>query len=109
MWILATWPSPATTSCRSWRYLVAHGRGHIAAVHFKDTRRGQLRYVPLGEGEVPFAAACAALARAGFQGPAVVELWTETYPEALTIVAQANQWLRAQIAEGWRLGGAQPL
>jgi len=77
-------------------------RGHIAAVHFKDTLRGQLRYVPLGEGEVPFVAACAKLAEVGFQGPAVIELWTETYPDALDIVRRANQWLRERIDEGWR-------
>jgi L-ribulose-5-phosphate 3-epimerase len=78
------------------------GRGHIAAVHFKDTLRGQLRYVPLGEGEVPFVAACAKLAGLGFMGPAVIELWTEAYPDALEIAANANRWLRARIAEGWR-------
>jgi L-ribulose-5-phosphate 3-epimerase len=77
------------------------GRGHIAAVHFKDTLRGQLRYVPLGEGEVPFAAACAKLADMGFMGPAVIELWTEAYPAALEIVAHANRWMRARIAEGY--------
>jgi L-ribulose-5-phosphate 3-epimerase len=78
------------------------GRGHIAAVHFKDTLRGQLRYVPLGEGEVPFVAACAKLADLGFQGPAVIELWTEAYPNAIELATQANRWLRAQLAAGWQ-------
>jgi L-ribulose-5-phosphate 3-epimerase len=84
------------------------GRGHIAAVHFKDTLRGQLRYVPLGEGEVPFVAACAKLAELGFQGPAVVELWTEAYPNALEIATHANGWLRERIAEGWASYLSQP-
>jgi L-ribulose-5-phosphate 3-epimerase UlaE len=83
-------------------------RGHIAAVHFKDTLRGQLRYVPLGEGEVPFVAACAKLAELGFQGPAVVELWTEAFPDSIEIVTQANRWVRAKIAEGWRSSLLQP-
>lgn len=83
-------------------------RGHIAAVHFKDTLKGQLRYVPLGEGEVPFVAACAKLAELGFQGPAVVELWTEALPNALEIVTHANGWLRERIAEGWRHYLSQP-
>lgn len=78
------------------------GRGHLAAVHFKDTLPGQLRYVPLGEGQVPFVAACAKLAEVGFQGPAVIELWTESFPDALDIVCRANRWLRARIAEGWQ-------
>ena len=37
-----------------------------------------------------------------FQGPAVLELWTEAYPNSIEIVTQANQWLRAQIAAGWQ-------
>jgi L-ribulose-5-phosphate 3-epimerase len=78
------------------------GRGHIAAVHFKDTLPGQLRYVPLGEGQVPFGAACAKLAELGFRGPAVIELWTESFPDALDIVCRANRWLRACLDEGWR-------
>jgi L-ribulose-5-phosphate 3-epimerase len=83
-------------------------RGHIAAVHFKDTRRGQLQLVPLGEGEVPFVAACAKLAEVGFQGQAAVEMWTGANPDAMEIALNANQWLRAQIAEGWRLSVSQP-
>jgi L-ribulose-5-phosphate 3-epimerase len=82
-------------------------RGYIAAVDFKDTLRGQLRYVPLGEGEVRFVAACAKLAELGFQGPAVIELWTEAHPNAVEIVMNANQWLRARLAEGWHAFTAQ--
>ena len=78
------------------------GRGHMAAVHFKDTLRGQLRYVPLGEGEVPWGPVCAKLAELGFQGPAVIELWTEAAPNAVEIVTQAYPWLRARLAEGRR-------
>jgi L-ribulose-5-phosphate 3-epimerase len=79
------------------------GRGHIAAVHFKDALPGRLQDVPLGEGGVPFVATCAKLAEVGFQGPAVVAISTGTYPNALEIVAQANRWMRARIAEGWHL------
>ncbi len=74
------------------------GRGHIAAVHLKDTLRGQLRYVPLGKGTVPFVAAFAKLAEMGFRGPTVVELWTESYPNAVEIVTAANKWIRARMA-----------
>ncbi len=77
---------------------LAAGKGHIAAVHLKDTLRGQLRYVPLGKGAVPFVAAFAKLAEIGFRGPTVVELWTEGYPDAVEIVTAANKWIRARIA-----------
>ena len=78
------------------------GRGHIAALHVKDTLTGQLRYVPPGEGVVPFVSSFAKLAAMGFQGPVVLELWTEDFPDAVQIVTEAREWLRAQMEEGWR-------
>jgi L-ribulose-5-phosphate 3-epimerase len=77
-------------------------KGHIAALHIKDTLRGQVRYVPLGDGCVPFSAAFKKLAETGFQGPAVVELWTESYPNAMQLVSDANQWVRERMREGWQ-------
>jgi L-ribulose-5-phosphate 3-epimerase len=79
------------------------GRGHIAAVHIKDTQRGQLRYVPPGEGSVPFVEAFAKLAEIGFYGPVLLELWTEHDPDALEIVTDASAWVRERMAEGWKL------
>ena len=77
------------------------GRGHIAALHVKDTLRGQLRYVPPGEGVVPFVPAFTALAEVGFQAPVVLELWTEDFPNAVEIVTGARDWLREQMETGW--------
>jgi predicted hexulose-6-phosphate isomerase len=76
-------------------------KGHIAALHIKDTLIGQLRYVTPGEGQVPFVAAFAKLAELGFQGPAVLELWTENNPRAVEIVTQANTWVKTKMREGW--------
>jgi L-ribulose-5-phosphate 3-epimerase len=84
-------------------------KGHIAALHIKDTLRGQLRYVPLGDGCVPFTTAFEKLAEIGFQGPAVVELWTESYPNAMQLVSEANHWMREQMREGWRAAFADEL
>ena len=77
-------------------------RGHIAAVHVKDTLRGQLRYVSLGEGIVPFREAFSRLAEVGFQGPVALELWTAEFPNALEIVTAGNAWIRTRMEEGWR-------
>ena len=77
-------------------------RGHIAALHVKDTMRGQLRYVTLGEGIVPFNDAFARLAAIGFQGSIVLELWTADLPNAFEIVSAGNTWIRARMEEGWR-------
>jgi L-ribulose-5-phosphate 3-epimerase len=77
------------------------GRGHIVAVHVKDTLPGQLRYVPLGEGIVPFVAIFAKLAALGFRGPVVLELWTEHDPRSVEIAADSCRWLRERMRQGW--------
>jgi L-ribulose-5-phosphate 3-epimerase len=76
-------------------------KGHIAALHVKDTLPGQLRYVSLGEGKVPFVDAFEKLADMGFQAPVVLELWTEEYPDAVEIVESAGKYIRARMDEGW--------
>lgn len=76
-------------------------KGHIAALHVKDTLPGQLRYVSPGEGAVPFVDAFEKLAEIGFQAPVVLELWTEEYPDAVQIVEEAGKFIRARMREGW--------
>jgi L-ribulose-5-phosphate 3-epimerase len=84
-------------------------RGHIAALHVKDTLPGQLRYVSPGEGKVPFVNAFEKLAEIGFQAPVVLELWTEEYPDAVEIVEEAGKYIRARMIEGWsRFQARQP-
>lgn len=78
-------------------------KGHIAALHVKDTLRGQLRYVTPGEGQVPFDQAFAKLAGIGFQAPVVLELWTEDFDNAFEIVSEANIFIRDRMAAGWQI------
>ena len=49
---------------------------HIVAVHVKDGIRDNIRGVPFGEGNVPFAETFQALRECGFRGPLVVEMWS---------------------------------
>jgi len=76
-------------------------KGHIAALHVKDTLPGQLRYINPGEGAVPFVDAFEKLARMGFQAPVVLELWTEEFPDAVQLVERAGKFIRARMEEGW--------
>jgi L-ribulose-5-phosphate 3-epimerase len=76
-------------------------KGHIAALHIKDTLPGQLRYVSPGDGAVPFVEAFDKLAEIGFQAPVVLELWTEKFPDAVELVESAGKYIRAQMEEGW--------
>jgi len=78
------------------------GKDHIAAVHVKDTLPGQVRYVPPGEGVVPFVDSFFKLAEIGFQGPIVLELWTEEEPDAIAQVAHAYGWIREKMEAGWQ-------
>ena len=77
-------------------------KGHIAALHVKDTLPGQLRYVSPGEGAVPFVEAFEKLAGMGFQSPVVLELWTEEFPDAVEIVEKAGKFIRSKMAAGWK-------
>jgi L-ribulose-5-phosphate 3-epimerase len=82
-------------------------KGHIAAVHLKDTLPGQLRYVPVGQGVVPWVEAFATLAEMGFQGPVLLELWTEHEPDAIQIAADACAFVRARMREGWQAAAVE--
>ncbi len=77
-------------------------KGHIAALHVKDTLPGQLRYVSPGDGEVPFVNAFEKLAGMGFQAPVVLELWTEDFPNAVELVEEAGRFIREKMREGWK-------
>jgi L-ribulose-5-phosphate 3-epimerase len=74
------------------------GRGHLVGVHLKDTRPGEYRRVPFGEGCVPFAAVFATLAETGYDGPYVVEMWNDGDPDALGTAENARRWLLEQAA-----------
>ena len=76
-----------------------HAKGHIAALHVKDTLPGKLRSVPLGEGGVPFRKAFEKLTSQGFHSPVVIELWTGEDPQALTIASEANRFTRSQMTQ----------
>lgn len=76
-------------------------KGHIAALHVKDSLPGQLRYISPGEGALPFVETFEKLAEIGFQAPVVLELWTEEYPNAVELVTEAGRFIREQMEEGW--------
>jgi len=80
-----------------------YAKGHIAALHLKDTIPGQLRYVKPGDGVVPFAQVFAKLAQTGFQAPIVLELWTEGLPNAVEVAAECNSWFKEKMSEGWSI------
>jgi L-ribulose-5-phosphate 3-epimerase UlaE len=75
-------------------------RGHLVGVHVKDTRPGEPRRVPFGEGIVPFRQAFAKLAEMHFNGPILMEMWNDDSPDAMRIVAESREWLIRRMREG---------
>ena len=79
---------------------LARGAGHLVGVHVKDTRPGEPRRVPFGEGVVPFVDAFYKLKTMGFSGPVLLEMWNDDSPDSLRIVREAREWVMARMAEG---------
>lgn len=76
------------------------GRGHIVAVHVKDTVPGEFRRVPFGQGQVPFVAAFRKLAAMKYRGPVLIEMWTDDAADSAGIVAAARRWVGERMLEG---------
>lgn len=82
------------------------GRGHIVAVHIKDTRPGEFKNVPFGEGVVDFTRCFETLLASGYRGPYLLEMWSEKAPDPLQAVREARAWVVERMAEaGLEIGG----
>ena len=76
------------------------GHGHIVGIHVKDSRPGEPRRVPYGEGVVPFADAFRKLADLGFRGPVLIEMWNDNRPDSMELIGAARQWVIGKMLEG---------
>ena len=82
------------------------GKGHMVAVHVKDTRPGVFKNVPFGEGTVDFVKAFKKLHTMNYQGPFLIEMWTETAQDPIKEVRHARQWVLEKMSEaGWDVEG----
>ena len=75
------------------------GQGHLVGIHIKDSRPGEPRRVPFGEGVVPFVEAFKTLADINFRGPALIEMWNDNRPDSMALVASARRWVQGKMAE----------
>ena len=78
--------------------------GHLVGVHLKDTRPGEYRRVPFGDGIVPFAEVFTALAEIGYPGPFLVEMWNDDAPDATATIVAARTWLQERMATAGLMG-----
>ncbi len=76
------------------------GRGHLVGIHVKDTRPGEPRRVPFGQGIVPFVDAFRKLAEMRYTGPVMLEMWNDDSPDALRVIRESRAWVVARMVEG---------
>lgn len=74
------------------------GRGHIVAIHVKDTRPGVFKNVPFGSGVVEFERCFETLKRSGYRGPYLIEMWSESAVDPIAEVIAAREWVLARMA-----------
>ncbi|WP_159566720.1 L-ribulose-5-phosphate 3-epimerase [Budvicia diplopodorum] len=76
---------------------LASGAGHIVAVHVKDTKPGVFKNVPFGDGIVDFERCFATLHHSGYQGPYLIEMWSETAVDPIKEVTIARDWVKQRM------------
>jgi L-ribulose-5-phosphate 3-epimerase len=87
--------------------LLAAGR-HVVGLHMKDTRIGEFRRVPLGEGLVDFDGAFKTLKQMGYHGPFVVEMWNEAMADPVAVAAEARRWLAEKLNRAFSARSCEP-
>lgn len=75
------------------------GKGHIVAVHVKDTRPGEFKNVPFGSGVVDFERCFRTLKQTGYSGPYLIEMWSETAEDPAAEVLKARAWVRERMVK----------
>lgn len=76
-----------------------NGQHRMLAIHLKDTRRGEPRRVPMGEGEVPWAAVFAELARQNWSGRMMVEMWNDDAAQAERVAKEAGIFIKQKLSD----------
>lgn len=85
---------------------LAAGIHHIVGVHVKESKpvgpgsAGAFRDVPFGEGTVDFVQCFRTLHELNYNGPFLVEMWTEKSADPLLEIRQARQWVGQRLQAG---------
>lgn len=82
------------------------GFQNIVALHLKETiavtdqHKGTFKEVPFGTGCVNFPAVFATLKRLNYQGPFLIEMWTEKAEDPQKEIREAREWIFKRMSEG---------
>lgn len=81
------------------------GISRIVGIHIKETLNvrpefaGKFRDVPFGQGEVEFAQIFKKLQELNYQGPFVLEMWGDAFPDPLTEISRSRQFVIDRFTE----------
>jgi L-ribulose-5-phosphate 3-epimerase len=73
------------------------GKGHIVAIHIKETKPGIYRDVRFGAGTVDFEKMFAKLAQIGYRGPFLIEMWADSLQEPIQDVRDTIIWVKEKM------------
>lgn len=86
-------------------YELEHGIDNIAAVHLKDTLPvhddfpGKFKNVPFGAGTVDFVGCLRTLKSLGYNGPYMIEMWSETSSDPVKEIKVAKRFIDKAFAK----------
>lgn len=82
------------------------GKGQISAIHLKDTLavtdtfEGKFKEVPFGTGCVDFVKFFKILTEIKYNGPLLIEMWTEKSDNPIEEIKKAKEWIMQKMKEG---------
>jgi predicted hexulose-6-phosphate isomerase len=76
-------------------------RGHIAAMHIKDTTPGVVRNIPFGKGTVDFQTCFKAIKKNGYTGMFLLEMWAGDCEDAFNEVRDARVFIENHMKQVW--------
>lgn len=90
-----------TSRNKNVRREISLAKGHIVAIHVKDTREGVIRRVPFGKGTVDFVDAFSAIRESGFFGPLLIEMWADKNLDNEAEIEKARLFVLEKIRQAW--------
>lgn len=80
---------------------IESARGHISAVHIKDTTSGVYRNIPFGKGTVDFDKCFRAIKNTGYTGMFLLEMWANDKKDNLEEVKAAKLFVEKHMKAMW--------
>lgn len=80
---------------------IESAKGHISAVHIKDTKPGVVRNIPFGEGSVDFQLCFDVINAIGYTGMFLLEMWANDREDTFEDVKSAREFVVSRMKAVW--------